>query len=61
MVQKDLAEYTCTMSADTSKAVATTSDKIKESLKVAKFLDMTILNLSWFVYMCTGSQLTYNV
>ncbi|XP_022317759.2 BSD domain-containing protein 1-A-like [Crassostrea virginica] len=33
MVQKDLAEYTCTMSADTSKAVATTSDKIKESLK----------------------------
>lgn len=42
MVQKDLAEYTCTMSADTSKAVATTSDKIKESLKVAKFSDMTI-------------------
>ena len=42
MVQKDLAEYTCTMSADTSKAVATTSDKIKESLKVAKYLDMTI-------------------
>ncbi|XP_056017999.1 BSD domain-containing protein 1-like isoform X2 [Ostrea edulis] len=33
MVQKDLAEYTCTMSADTSKAVAETSDKLKETLK----------------------------
>lgn len=34
MVQKDLAEYTCTMSTDTSKAVAKTSDKLKETLKV---------------------------
>lgn len=33
MVQKDLAEYTCTMSTDTSKAVAKTSDKLKETLK----------------------------
>ncbi|XP_061191177.1 BSD domain-containing protein 1-like [Saccostrea echinata] len=33
MVQKDLAEYTCTMSADTSKAVANTSDKLKDTLK----------------------------
>lgn len=33
MVQKDLAEYTCTMSTDTSIAVAKTSDKLKETLK----------------------------